>query len=219
MKRRRSARTRRAPTTTVPAIVLDSESDDGDGKHHDDDEDYAASLSDGSSDTSDASGEGDDGRGRATGGGSGSGSGSGKGSARSDMGDTNSAIAELGIPRFDAPPVPAFQPGTRSDLTFIHVRGAREHNLRNVDVDIPRDKLVCVAGVSGSGKSSLVHGVVYAEARRQLLETMSAFTRARMPPAPKPRADLVSNVSPAIVINQKRIGLSPRSTVGTVTEV
>lgn len=99
------------------------------------------------------------------------------------------------------------------------VRGAREHNLKNIDVDIPRDRLVTVCGVSGCGKSSLVHGVVYASARRALLETMSTYIRARMPKVQAPQVDDVHSVSTSIVINQKRMGVSPRSTVGTVTEV
>ncbi|HUL62394.1 MAG TPA: excinuclease ABC subunit UvrA [Methanocella sp.] len=101
----------------------------------------------------------------------------------------------------------------------ISVIGAREHNLKEVSVDIPRDALVVFTGVSGSGKSSLVFDTIYAEAQRQLVETFSAFSRRYMPKIPKPNVDGIRNLSPVIRIDQKRMGENRRSTVGTATEI
>jgi excinuclease UvrABC ATPase subunit len=101
----------------------------------------------------------------------------------------------------------------------ISVIGAREHNLKNVDVDIPKGRLVVFTGVSGSGKSSLVFDTIYAEAQRQLIETFSAFSRRFMPKIPKPNVDGIRNLSPVIRIDQKRMGENRRSTVGTATEI
>ncbi len=101
----------------------------------------------------------------------------------------------------------------------IRVIGAREHNLKNVTLDIPKNKIVVFTGVSGSGKSSIVFDTVYAEAQRQLLETFSAFARKRMPKIEKPDVDAVRNISTAIKIDQKRMGENRRSTVGTATEI
>jgi excinuclease UvrABC ATPase subunit len=101
----------------------------------------------------------------------------------------------------------------------IKIIGAREHNLKNVSIDIPKQKVVVFTGVSGSGKSSVVFDTVYAEAQRQLIETFSAFSRRYMPKIPKPDVDGIRNLSPVIRIDQKRMGENRRSTVGTATEI
>lgn len=100
----------------------------------------------------------------------------------------------------------------------IRIVGAREHNLKNVTVEVPKNKLVAFTGVSGSGKSSLVFGTIYAEAQRQLLETFDSYARSRMPKMAKPKVDAISDLPVAIVIDQKRLGGNASSTVGTVTE-
>ncbi|MGE0718100.1 MAG: excinuclease ABC subunit UvrA [Alphaproteobacteria bacterium] len=104
-------------------------------------------------------------------------------------------------------------------LTHIRVRGAREHNLRNVDVDLPRDKLVVITGLSGSGKSSLAFDTIYAEGQRRYVESLSAYARQFLELMQKPDVDLIEGLSPAISIEQKTTSRNPRSTVGTVTEV
>ena len=101
----------------------------------------------------------------------------------------------------------------------ISVIGAKEHNLKNVDTDIPKYRLVVFTGVSGSGKSSLVFDTIYAEAQRQLIETFSSFSRRCMPKISKPNVDGIRNLSPVIRIDQKRMGENRRSTVGTATEI
>ncbi len=102
---------------------------------------------------------------------------------------------------------------------FIEVRGAREHNLKNVDLDIPRDKLVVITGLSGSGKSSLAFDTIYAEGQRRYVESLSAYARQFLDMAGKPDVDRISGLSPAISIEQKTTSKNPRSTVGTVTEI
>ncbi len=106
-----------------------------------------------------------------------------------------------------------------SDLRNIMVRGARVHNLKNVTLEIPRNRIVVFTGVSGSGKSSLVFDTLYTEAQRQLIETFSSFARRRLPKLSRPDVDDIRNISTAIVIDQKRMGHNLRSTVGTATEV
>jgi excinuclease ABC A subunit len=101
----------------------------------------------------------------------------------------------------------------------IKIRGAREHNLKNIDLDIPKNQIVVFTGVSGSGKSSLVYDTICAEAQRQLIDTFSSFARKRLPKISKPDLDEIENLSTAIVIDQKRLGTTLRSTVGTVTEI
>jgi excinuclease UvrABC ATPase subunit len=101
----------------------------------------------------------------------------------------------------------------------IIIKGAKTHNLKNISLEIPKNKLVVFTGVSGSGKSSLVFDTIYTESQRQLIETFSSFARARMPKLSKPPVDELKNISTAIVINQKRMGTNLRSTVGTVTEL
>ncbi len=102
---------------------------------------------------------------------------------------------------------------------FIRIRGAREHNLKNIDVDIPRDKLVVITGLSGSGKSSLAFDTIYAEGQRRYVESLSAYARQFLDLMKKPDVDLIEGLSPAISIEQKTTSKNPRSTVGTVTEI
>src|SRR6201981_749127 len=101
----------------------------------------------------------------------------------------------------------------------IAVRGAREHNLRNIDVSIPRDRLTVITGLSGSGKSSLAFDTIYAEGQRRYVESLSAYARQFLGLMEKPDVDLVERLPPAISIEQKSAGHNPRSTVGTVTEI
>jgi excinuclease ABC subunit A len=102
---------------------------------------------------------------------------------------------------------------------WIAVRGARVHNLKNIDVDLPRDKLVVITGLSGSGKSSLAFDTIYAEGQRRYVESLSAYARQFLEQMEKPDVDLIEGLSPAISIEQKTTGSNPRSTVGTVTEI
>jgi excinuclease ABC subunit A len=102
---------------------------------------------------------------------------------------------------------------------WITVRGARVHNLKNIDVDIPRDRLVVVTGLSGSGKSSLAFDTIYAEGQRRYVESLSAYARQFLEQMEKPDVDLIDGLSPAIAIEQKTTAANPRSTVGTVTEI
>ena len=106
------------------------------------------------------------------------------------------------------------------ELKQIEVRGAREHNLKNVDVDIPRDQLVVITGLSGSGKSCLAFDTIYAEGPAPLCrESLSAYARQFLDMMGKPDVDHISGLSPAISIEQKTTSKNPRSTVGTVTEI
>ena len=101
----------------------------------------------------------------------------------------------------------------------IHVRGAREHNLKNIDVVIPRDSLTVITGLSGSGKSSLAFDTIYAEGQRRYVESLSAYARQFLELMGKPDVDSIEGLSPAISIEQKTTSKNPRSTVGTVTEI
>ena len=101
----------------------------------------------------------------------------------------------------------------------IIVRGARVHNLKNVDVDIPRDSLTVITGLSGSGKSSLAFDTIYAEGQRRYVESLSAYARQFLDVMERPDVDLIEGLSPSISIEQKTISSNPRSTVGTVTEI
>ncbi len=101
----------------------------------------------------------------------------------------------------------------------IRVRGAREHNLKNVDVEIPRDKLVVITGLSGSGKSSLAFDTIYAEGQRRYVESLSSYARQFLGIMDKPDVDTIEGLSPAISIDQKSTSRNPRSTVATVTEI
>ena len=102
---------------------------------------------------------------------------------------------------------------------WIAVRGARVHNLKNIDVELPRDKLVVITGLSGSGKSSLAFDTIYAEGQRRYVESLSSYARQFLEQMEKPDVDLIDGLSPAIAIEQKTTGSNPRSTVGTVTEI
>ena len=101
----------------------------------------------------------------------------------------------------------------------ITVRGARQHNLKNIDVEIPRLALTVVTGLSGSGKSSLAFDVIYAEGQRRYVQTLSAYARQFLDQMERPDVDTVDGLSPAISIEQKTTSRSPRSTVGTITEI
>ena len=102
---------------------------------------------------------------------------------------------------------------------FIEVFGAREHNLKNIDVKIPRNKLVVITGLSGSGKSSLAFDTIYAEGQRRYIETFSAYARQFLGGLERPDVDKIEGLSPVIAIEQKTTSKSPRSTVGTITEI
>src|ERR1700741_3698937 len=102
---------------------------------------------------------------------------------------------------------------------WIAVRGARVHNLKNIDVDIPRHQLVVITGLSGSGKSSLAFDTIYGEGQRRYVESLSAYARQFLEQMEKPDVDLIDGLSPAISIEQKTTGSNPRSTVGSVTEI
>src|SRR5436853_1464715 len=104
-------------------------------------------------------------------------------------------------------------------LDQIEIRGARQHNLKNIDLVIPRDKLVVITGLSGSGKSSLAFDTLYAEGQRRYVESLSAYARQFLGQMEKPDVDFISGLSPAISIDQKGVSHNPRSTVGTVTEI
>ncbi len=106
-----------------------------------------------------------------------------------------------------------------ADHKFISIRGAREHNLKNVDLDIPRDRLTVMTGLSGSGKSSLAFDTIYAEGQRRYVESLSAYARQFLEMMQKPDVDQIDGLSPAISIEQKTTSRNPRSTVGTVTEI
>ena len=99
------------------------------------------------------------------------------------------------------------------------MRNAHTNNLKHLDIDIPKHKLVVFTGISGSGKSSLLFDTIYTEAQRQLIETFSTFARTRMPKLSRPDVDEILNLSTSIVIDQKRMGNNLRSTVGTATEI
>ena len=104
-------------------------------------------------------------------------------------------------------------------MQHIKIRGARTHNLKNVDVDLPRDKLIVITGLSGSGKSSLAFDTLYAEGQRRYVESLSAYARQFLSMMDKPDVDSIEGLSPAIAIEQKATSHNPRSTVGTVTEI
>ena len=107
----------------------------------------------------------------------------------------------------------------KKNKEFLHVKGAREHNLKNIDVKIPRDSLTVITGLSGSGKSSLAFDTIYAEGQRRYVESLSAYARQFLGLMEKPDIDFIEGLSPAISIEQKGTAKNPRSTVGTVTEI
>jgi len=104
-------------------------------------------------------------------------------------------------------------------MKYIKVKGARQHNLKNIDVDIPRNKLVVLTGLSGSGKSSLAFDTLYAEGQRRYVESLSSYARQFLSIMEKPDVDHIEGLSPAISIEQKSTSHNPRSTVATVTEI
>ena len=104
-------------------------------------------------------------------------------------------------------------------MDFIRIRGARTHNLKNIDLDLPRDKLIVITGLSGSGKSSLAFDTIYAEGQRRYVESLSAYARQFLSVMEKPDVDHIEGLSPAISIEQKSTSHNPRSTVGTITEI
>src|SRR5437879_6968632 len=104
-------------------------------------------------------------------------------------------------------------------MDSIVIRGAREHNLKNIDVVVPRNKFVVITGVSGSGKSSLAFDTIFAEGQRRYVESLSAYARQFLEQMEKPDVDSIEGLSPAISIEQKTTSKNPRSTVGTVTEI
>lgn len=99
------------------------------------------------------------------------------------------------------------------------VQGAREHNLKNIDIDLPRDQLIVFTGLSGSGKSSLAFDTIFAEGQRRYVESLSAYARQFLGQMDKPNVDFIEGLSPAVSIDQKSTNRNPRSTVGTITEV
>ncbi|MFO0346991.1 MAG: excinuclease ABC subunit UvrA [Labrys sp. (in: a-proteobacteria)] len=115
--------------------------------------------------------------------------------------------------------MPPRQASPQPDNRFITIRGAREHNLKNIDLSIPRDRLVVFTGLSGSGKSSLAFDTIYAEGQRRYVESLSAYARQFLEMMQKPDVDQIDGLSPAISIEQKTTSKNPRSTVGTVTEI
>ncbi|MDD5448583.1 MAG: excinuclease ABC subunit UvrA, partial [Actinomycetota bacterium] len=108
---------------------------------------------------------------------------------------------------------------SKANNSYIRIRGAREHNLKNINLDIPRDKMVVMTGISGSGKSSLAFDTIYVEGQRRYVESLSAYARQFLGQMDKPNVDLIDGLSPAISIDQKGTSSNPRSTVGTITEI
>ena len=104
-------------------------------------------------------------------------------------------------------------------MDYLRIKGAREHNLKNIDITLPRDKFIVITGLSGSGKSSLAFDTIYAEGQRRYVESLSAYARQFLGQMEKPDVDLIEGLSPAISIDQKTTARNPRSTVGTVTEI
>ncbi len=137
------------------------------------------------------------------------------------------AAVERPILRYNIAKQESFQPlrrvehGMQSNerIELITVRGAREHNLRNIDLDLPKNQLICFTGVSGSGKSSLAFDTLYAEGRRRYIESLSAYARQFLGQMEKPAVDFIGGLSPTISIDQKSTGYNPRSTVATITEI
>ena len=104
-------------------------------------------------------------------------------------------------------------------MDTISIRGARTHNLKNIDLDLPRDQLIVITGLSGSGKSSLAFDTIYAEGQRRYVESLSTYARQFLSMMEKPDVDHIEGLSPAISIEQKSTSHNPRSTVGTITEI
>ena len=107
----------------------------------------------------------------------------------------------------------------QKEKKYIRIRGAKEHNLKNISLDIPRDEFVVLTGLSGSGKSSLAFDTIYAEGQRRYMESLSSYARMFLGQMEKPNVESIEGLSPAISIDQKSTNRNPRSTVGTVTEI
>src|SRR5262245_20955067 len=139
------------------------------------------------------------------------------------IGVVATAVGRLRSERTNRPAIPPSSPATllpmSSTTDTIRVSGAREHNLRDVNVTLPKGKLICFTGVSGSGKSSLAFDTLYAEGQRRYIESLSSYARQFMGELPKPEVDKIDGLSPSISIQQKTGGRNPRSTVGTITEI
>ncbi len=116
-------------------------------------------------------------------------------------------------------PAMAYNIVTYMEKNVITVKGAKEHNLKNIDLEIPRNKLVVVTGLSGSGKSSLAFDTIYAEGQRRYVESLSSYARQFLEQLQKPDVEYIEGLSPAISIEQRTAGSNPRSTVGTQTEI
>lgn len=129
------------------------------------------------------------------------------------------APAGLAPPRYDNTPVVHTPHAMSGGLDTLIVRGARVHNLKGIDIDIPREQLIVITGISGSGKSSLAFDTIYAEGQRRYVESLSPYARQFLDLMERPDVDVIEGLSPAISIEQKTIGSTPRSTVGTVTEI
>ena len=114
---------------------------------------------------------------------------------------------------------PATAKPARPDLSRLVVKGAREHNLRNVDLDLPRDAMIVFTGLSGSGKSSLAFDTIFAEGQRRYVESLSAYARQFLGQVDKPDVDFIEGLSPAVSIDQKSTSKNPRSTVDTITNL
>ena len=112
-----------------------------------------------------------------------------------------------------------FSSSAEARSKLIQIRGARTHNLKNIDLDLPRDKLIVITGLSGSGKSSLAFDTIFAEGQRRYVESLSAYARQFLSIMDKPDVDHIDGLSPAISIEQKSTSHNPRSTVGTITEI
>ena len=123
------------------------------------------------------------------------------------------------VSNHDLSAVPELSPSTPGENDKIIVRGARTHNLKNIDFEIPHNALTVVTGVSGSGKSSLAFDTIYAEGQRRYVESLSAYARQFLERIEKPDADHIEGIAPAVAIRQKNTTRSPRSTVGTATEI
>ena len=126
------------------------------------------------------------------------------------------AVGVAYINRFALPPC---QHSPMDEIREIRIRGARTHNLKNINLDLPRNRLIVITGLSGSGKSSLAFDTLYAEGQRRYVESLSAYARQFLQRMDKPDVDLIEGLSPAISIEQKATSHNPRSTVGTVTEI
>ena len=128
------------------------------------------------------------------------------------------SITKTAVSNQDISEVAASKNGVK-DLDFIQVIGARVHNLKDLNIRIPRNKLVVITGISGSGKSSLAFDTIYAEGQRRYMETFSAYARQFIGEMERPDVEQITGLSPVISIEQKTVGRNPRSTVGTITEV